>query len=64
VLTPSSIVQAEVLAQLYLLRIQLVAIKNGHPLKGIKSQPSSKYALSSGFFAESILRELASTARA
>ena len=61
VLAPNGIVQAEVVAQLYLLRMQLVAIKNGQPLKGLTPQPSSQYALSSGFFAESILRELAST---
>ena len=61
VLTPSSIVQAEVIAQLYVLRMQLVAIKNGQPLKGLTSQPSTQHALTSGFFAESILRELAST---
>jgi hypothetical protein len=63
VLAPTSIVQAEVIAQLYLLRMQLVAIKNGQPLKVLTTQPSShsRNALSSGFFAESILRELAST---
>jgi len=61
VLAPTDIVQAEVVAQLYLLRMQLVAIKNGHPLKGLTTQPSTQHALASGFFAESILRELAST---
>lgn len=61
VLAPSSIIQAEVVAQLYVLRMQLVAIKNGQPLKGLTTQPSTQHALASGFFAESILRELAST---
>lgn len=63
VLAPTNIVQAEIIAQLYLLRMQLVAIKNGQPLKVMTTHPSSRsqYALSSEFFAESILRELAST---
>jgi len=61
VLTPTNIVHAEVVAQLYLLRMQLVAIKNGQPLKGLTTQPSTQHTLASGFFAESMLRELAST---
>lgn len=61
-LAPAGVVQAEVVAKVYLLRMQLVAIKNGQPLKGLTPQSSSQYGMSSGFFqAESILRELAST---
>jgi hypothetical protein len=63
-LAPSGIVQAELVAKVYLLRMQLVAIKNGQPLKGLAPQSSSQYDMSSGFFAESILRELASTVSA
>lgn len=61
VLTPTNIVHAEVVAQLYLLRMQLVAIKNGQPLRGLTTQLSTQHAVASGFFAESMLRELAST---
>ena len=60
VLAPSGIVQAEVVAQLYLLRMQLEAVKNGNPLKMLAAQPPSQHDNKSGFFAASILRELAS----
>jgi nuclear pore complex protein Nup98-Nup96 len=64
-LAPAGVVQAELVSKVYLLRMQLVAIKNGQPLKGLTPQSSSQYDMSSGFFvAESILRELASTVSA